>query len=304
MSNGTAQEIKRYCALYARVSTDGQDLDNQLLQLRAYALQRGWKITDEYTDTDSGATAKRTGLASLIEESTTRDFDTVLVWSLDRLSRQGLFSTCRLVADLRDNGVNLISLQEPWFETSGPLGEVLIAFAAWVAAQERERISSRVKAGLERAAKKGNKPGRPKRPIDPALIEAMNAGTPISQLDTKMSRASLYRLRQEQTGSGGRQRYRAVFSQPKGALNPMGLTITDEFTVELFQHRARWNARLVNGDNTAFQRLPVQNRATLEQIKAQVAELFEHPLTDWQGHRTTTAPAQPTPTSSGENREP
>ena len=46
-------------AIYARVSTDKQDNENQLLQLREFAAKQGWQITREYVDSESGSKASR-----------------------------------------------------------------------------------------------------------------------------------------------------------------------------------------------------------------------------------------------------
>src|ERR1017187_549420 len=82
-------------SLYARVSTkDGrQDTDNQLLALREYSAKQGWEITAEYVDHESGGTAKRPRFQSMFGDARTRQFDLVLFWSLDRLSREGVTET-------------------------------------------------------------------------------------------------------------------------------------------------------------------------------------------------------------------
>ena len=49
-------------AIYARVSTTDQTVDNQLLDLRRYVEARGWTPTTEYIDVISGAKDRRPGL--------------------------------------------------------------------------------------------------------------------------------------------------------------------------------------------------------------------------------------------------
>jgi putative DNA-invertase from lambdoid prophage Rac len=83
----------------------------------------------------------------------------VLVWSLDRFSREGIAQTFLHINKLEFYGVKFESYTEPHFRTTGPAGTLLIAVAAWVAEQERVRIAERVKAGLERVRRNGTKTG-------------------------------------------------------------------------------------------------------------------------------------------------
>ena len=88
-------------------------------------------------------------------------FDTILVWSLDRFSREGIRNTLSYLGKLRDNNVSLRSLEESWLDTSDKgMGELLIAILSWVAEQERMRISERTKAGLVIAKANGRVGGR------------------------------------------------------------------------------------------------------------------------------------------------
>lgn len=85
----------------------------------------------------------------------------MLVWALDRLSRQGPLAILSLVYRLGQCGVKVLSHQEPWTEAPGPLGELLYAMVGWMARMESERQSERTKAGITRAATQGHYPGRP-----------------------------------------------------------------------------------------------------------------------------------------------
>jgi len=60
----------------------------------------------------------------------------------------------------------VLSHQEPWLDTGGPVGELILAIFAWVAKQERERIGERVRAGQTRARAKGVHIGRRPRLVD------------------------------------------------------------------------------------------------------------------------------------------
>lgn len=150
-------------AIYARVSTKdkGQDTENQLLQLREYAARSNWKVSREYIDHVSGKTGDRDAFKQLFDDASRRQFDVVLVWALDRFTREGVADTFIYIKRLLDHGVQFESYTEAQFRTTGPAGELMIAVAAWIAKQERVRISERTKAGLARARKQGRCGGRP-----------------------------------------------------------------------------------------------------------------------------------------------
>jgi len=152
-------------ALYARVSTrdKGQDVANQLLQLREYCARQAWTIVEEYIDHESAKTGDRAAFKRLFADTSRRRFDVVLVWALDRFTREGVLETFTYVERLREFGVAFESYTEAHFRTTGPAGELMLAVAAWIAKQERLRISERTKAGMDRARREGKHCGRPRR---------------------------------------------------------------------------------------------------------------------------------------------
>jgi len=97
-----------------------------------------------------------------LEDARKRRFDFVLVWALDRLSREGPLVILTLVNRLKICGVKVISYQESWTEAPGELGELLYALSGWVARMESQRRSERTKAGLARVKAQGRKLGRPR----------------------------------------------------------------------------------------------------------------------------------------------
>ena len=153
-------------AIYARVSKKkGQDTENQLVELRRYAKARDWDVV-EYVDRDTGKHANRDAFKELFADCSRRKFGVVLVWALDRLTREGVLKTFAHVEKLASYGVLFESYSEPYFRTTGPAGELLMAVLAWVAKQERQRISDRTKAGLATARAKGRVGGRPAKIFD------------------------------------------------------------------------------------------------------------------------------------------
>lgn len=149
-------------AIYCRVSTGDQTPDNQFLALTRWAETRGYIVRETYLESES---AWRDGhqrqLSRLISDAKRGRFAVVLVWSLDRLSRQGARHILELVHNLGRVGVKVLSYQEPWTDAPGELGELLYALTGWVARMESERRSERTKAGLDRAVANGQRLGRP-----------------------------------------------------------------------------------------------------------------------------------------------
>ena len=152
-------------AVYGRVSTEGkgQTTDNQFIELREYAHRQGWTIVDEYSDHVSGSKGreKRPQFDRMLNDARLKHFDAVLVWSLDRFTREGVAKTFDYINRLDSYGVKFVSLKEEYLSTMGIWREALIAIMSTLAKQERQRISERVIAGLERTKKAGTKLGRP-----------------------------------------------------------------------------------------------------------------------------------------------
>lgn len=148
--------------IYSRVSTGEQDAANQTEVLTDWAEQRGLEVVKVYTEEES---AWRNGhqreLANLVVDAHHRRFQAVLVWALDRLSREGALAILSLVHKLSACGVKVLSYQEPWSEAPGEIGEILYAIAGWVARMESQRRSERTKAGLARVKAQGKHLGRP-----------------------------------------------------------------------------------------------------------------------------------------------
>ncbi len=149
-------------SIYVRVSTGTQDTANQLSVLTDWARQRGFEVVEVYSEEES---AWRNGhqreLANLIADAGKRRFQVVLVWALDRLSREGALAILILVQKLSVYGVKVLSYQESWTEAPGELAELLYALTGWVARMESQRRSERTKAGLARVKAQGRRLGRP-----------------------------------------------------------------------------------------------------------------------------------------------
>lgn len=153
-------------AIYSRVSTDRQTIENQERELREIATRMGWGIMNVYRDEGvSGAKsrAERPAFNALWEDATRRRFDMVMAWSVDRLGRS-LQDLVAFLSELHALRIDLY-LHQQGVDTSTPAGKALFQMMGVFAEFERAMIRERVKSGLERAKAQGKKLGRP--PIDP-----------------------------------------------------------------------------------------------------------------------------------------
>jgi DNA invertase Pin-like site-specific DNA recombinase len=154
-------------AIYARVSTKdkGQDTENQLHQLRAFAEQHG-TIYQVYTDQESGGKSERSEFRRLLLEAYQKKFDLVVFWRLDRFSREGALATLRYLKELKDHGVDYKSFTEPYLNSLGPFGDVIVSMLATIAAQDLIKISENTKAALAKKRAGGQKLGPPTKSAD------------------------------------------------------------------------------------------------------------------------------------------
>lgn len=166
-------------ALYARVSKDEaakdgsiQNPENQLEPMRSFSKAMGWTIKAEWVDRVSGGTSDRPAFKEMMGHIRQRHYDLILIWSLDRFSREGITNTLSYIEQLNKYKTGLKSMQEAWMDTTQKgVSELLLAIFAWVAEEEKRKISERTKAALARLKAKGIKLGRPKKKAPPTLPE-------------------------------------------------------------------------------------------------------------------------------------
>jgi len=149
-------------AIYVRVSTDKQEAQNQLIQLKEYVKKENWEIYKEYIDIISGKETSRPEFDRLFLDAHKKLFDIVLFWDLSRFSRAGTLFTLQKLQELKNSGINWVSYQEPYIRSIGQFSDVIVSLLSTIAKIEREKISQRTKAGLERLKAQGKKLGRPK----------------------------------------------------------------------------------------------------------------------------------------------
>jgi len=154
-------------AIYVRVSTKGQELDNQLMQLEKYVERtEEWELFKKYKDIISGKEEKRPEYDQMFNDAHKKLFDVVLFWDISRFSRSGTLFTLQKLKELENLGIDWHSYQDKYFSSLGEFKDVVISIMATIAKIERLKISERTKAGLQRAKAQGKKLGRPTIPKD------------------------------------------------------------------------------------------------------------------------------------------
>ena len=164
--------MSKRVAIYGRVSTSGQSTDIQLQECRQYAERCGYQVVNEYCDTISGTTSKddRVALTHLLEDSFARKFDTVVVFSIDRLGRS-LKHCLDILETLKSHRCDFISIKQQ-IDTSSPTGQLIFNIFACLANYERTMILERTALGRERAKARGVKFGRPSK-MNSSVAEAV-----------------------------------------------------------------------------------------------------------------------------------
>jgi DNA invertase Pin-like site-specific DNA recombinase len=149
-------------ALYLRVSTVDQHVDNQAHELRALAAMRGWCVVEEYIDEGvSGSKDRRPALDRMMLDARRGRVDVVAVWSLDRFGRS-LAHICLAVQELCERGIAFVSVREG-LDLSTAAGRLQLHILSALSEFERSRLVERTRAGLARARRQGTRLGR--RPV-------------------------------------------------------------------------------------------------------------------------------------------
>lgn len=152
-------------ATWQRVSTDHQDASNQGPDLDRFTAHHGYEVTERYVVSESawnggkdGGEYRRT-LQQALDDAWAGKFSVLVVWALDRITREGAEGALRIIRQFRERGCTVVSVKESWLNGSPEIQDVLVAFAGWMAAQESNRRSERIKAGLARRRAEGKPVG-------------------------------------------------------------------------------------------------------------------------------------------------
>ena len=158
------QNNMKTIAIYARVSTEDQDLQHQVDELKNIALLQKYMVHDVYTDTISGTKDSRPELNRLMFDMRKGLFNAVMIYKLDRLGRslKHLITICE---EFHNKGIDLIVTSQG-IDTSTATGKLLFNILGSVAEFERELISERTKLGMKKAlnvGKRGKDKGQRKK---------------------------------------------------------------------------------------------------------------------------------------------
>ncbi len=186
-------------AIYARVSTDGQTVENQLIELRDAIARHGWEIIEVFSDNGvSGAKGRdqRPAFDALCKGAARRDFDIVAAWSVDRLGRS-LQHLVSFLEELKAADVGLY-LHKQGLDTSTPAGRAMFHMCGVFAEFERSMIQERIKAGLARTKKRIGRPPTTTSKVKAKVLKAWADGNGDSKrkisIDLDVPRSTVQRI--------------------------------------------------------------------------------------------------------------
>jgi len=148
-------------AIYCRVSTRDQTTLNQELSLKEYCIRNDYQIFKIYKDEGvSGSKTSRPALDLMLQDMRQKLFDAIVVWKLDRLGRSTQH-LLQILQELKNKNVRLICTDMN-IDTFTAQGKFFFTVVGAFAELEREMITERINAGLDRARKQNKHLGRPK----------------------------------------------------------------------------------------------------------------------------------------------
>jgi DNA invertase Pin-like site-specific DNA recombinase len=197
--------MTKRAAIYVRVSSDKQTVDNQVQVLRQIAERRGWQVVARYSDAGiSGSKGRdgRPGLDQMLKDAQRRSFDVVMAWAIDRIGRS-LIDLLGTIQTLEACGVDLY-LDQQAIDTTAPAGKLMVQVTGAFAEFERSMIRQRVTAGLKRAGEQGKQLGRPKVSAmkENRIRELLQNGVGINTTARKIGvgTGTVQRIKQEMKG--------------------------------------------------------------------------------------------------------
>lgn len=158
--------MKTRICIYARVSTQGQDYERQLVELREYAERMNYEVVREFSEKISGAKtiAERQALTDLLDFASTNHIDKVLVYECSRISRRAI-DFLQVIEQLTQMKVSVYILQNG-LETLmadgsvNPIAQLVLGIIGQFNSMERSLIRSRMASGYKVYRANGGKVGR------------------------------------------------------------------------------------------------------------------------------------------------
>ncbi len=178
---------------YARVSTDGQNLDRQIDALMVAGVSKKHLYCEKITGTKSD----RPELNRLINDLETGD--TVIIADLTRISRSTK-DLLEIVDKIKNKGAYIKSLKDTWLDTtsSNPYNDFLLTVMSGLSQLERDLISQRTKEGLASAKARGRNGGRPSKQNEKSemVMALYDSGMKIADIvrNTELSRSTVNRI--------------------------------------------------------------------------------------------------------------
>ena len=159
-------------AIYTRVSTSHQTVENQLIELREVCERNDWTVVEEYSEVISGTKGvdERSELERLLIDGSRRKFDKVVVWSVDRVARS-MKHLIQVLSQLDDLDIDIYSFQQG-IDTSTTMGSSFFHMVGIFSELENNLRSERQKIGIRRALDNGAKFGR-KTIIDDSMTSSV-----------------------------------------------------------------------------------------------------------------------------------
>jgi DNA invertase Pin-like site-specific DNA recombinase len=196
-------------AAYLRVSSKAQTGAMQRAAVLRAAEARGDRIGAWYSEKESSRTIARPALQALRADARAGVFRRLYVFRLDRLARSGIRDTFEVLEDLRDAGVEVITIADG-FSLAGPAAEVVLAVMAWAAKMERLAINERIAAARLRLEEEGRPWGRPSSVSSDQrrrILELHKAGrtTRSIAMAVRASRSAVWRTLQAASRKDGPQ---------------------------------------------------------------------------------------------------
>lgn len=152
--------------IYTRVSTQGQEYERQLAELRDYAARMNYEVVEEFSEKVSGAkrVEEREALLNLLRYVESHKVDKVLIYECSRLSRRAIdflsviesLTARKISVYIHQNGLEtLLDNGQP-----NPIANLVMGILAQFNSMERSLIRSRMESGYNHYRQQGGQVGR------------------------------------------------------------------------------------------------------------------------------------------------
>ena len=178
----------RKVAIYTRVSTLDQTIDNQLIELRDHCSKMGYEVVKIYEDEVSGAKSreKRPAYSKLIKDAFLKKFDIIIGWDVSRFGRS-MKEFVHFLSDMDDKGIGVVAVKNG-LDTNSSSGRMMMKLIGVLEEWNREMLVERTNAGLARTVANGTKLGR-KSVLTPSIKRNI--------LDAKVNGLSIRKIADE-----------------------------------------------------------------------------------------------------------